>query len=221
MRRILSSTPNSSAHATTGTVGCGEQGTGAGSVGYCSKKMNVVRKHVGKLILLNSGVALLALAVAPGIRPRGRVPSQTTPQDKIETVRIRIKCKNKCRRKEQDCKLSSSCRKPGQGSSSGNGTREEKRSFLYFFLLLSSRFVCDKFLGHNVSAFLCECRACCHLLLLQLAALILLTCLLLGATRALCCHCRLSILTRTSDFVLDLASSISITPRFPCACRTS
>ena len=98
--------------------------------------------------------------------------------------------------------------------------QERKNVSCISSFFVSSRFVCDKFLGHNVSAFLCLCRACCHLLLLQLAALILLTCLLLGATRALCCHCRLSILTRTSDFVLDLASSISITPRFPCACRT-
>ena len=52
------------------------------------------------------------------------------------------------------------------------------------------------------------------------AALLLLTWLLLGAPLVLSCYCRLTFLVRASDLELGLASSISMTLQFPCACRT-
>ena len=58
------------------------------------------------------------------------------------------------------------------------------------------RSACDKFLDNYVPAFFC--RACCRL---QLAHVILLTCLLLGAPLAVCCNCPTSYLTSRPVFL--------------------
>ena len=97
----------------------------------------------------------------------------------------------------------------------------------------SSRSVCNKLLGHDVTASspsttfppslpneLCFFALAPLAVLPATAALLFLTLAVPWCTLVLCCQCFLTFRGRASDIALDFASNFAMAPGFPCSLRT-